>query len=189
MKKFITTFHNLQMKMRNKWWQLTTMEYYKCSMKKCGADLQIARGCIIEGASNIEMGDNVYIGPGAIIYSTDASLSIGDNFISGPRLTIMTGDHRFDVVGKRICETTEKTENNDKDVKIEEDVWCGANVLILKGVRVGRGSVIAAGATLTKDVPPYSIYISKDSIKRRFTDEQIVEHEKILNCKEGNNHP
>ena len=54
------------------------------------------------------MGDNVYIGPGSIIYSTEASLTIGDNFLAGPRLTIITGDHKFDVVGKTIAETKKR---------------------------------------------------------------------------------
>jgi len=69
---------------------------------------------------------------------------------------------------------------SDKDVVIESDVWCGANVTILKGVRIGRGSVIAAGAVVTKDIAPYSIYINKDLIKRRFTEEQIIEHERLM---------
>lgn len=53
----------------------------------------------------------------------------------------------------------------------------------MKGVRTGKGSVIAAGATVVKDVPSYSIYISKDLIKQRFTEEEIIEHERILRQK------
>lgn len=181
MKKLIILFHKIHNRIANKWWAVTTMKYYKLSFKKCGSNIRIAPGVIIEGLQNIEIGNNCYIGPGAIIYSTDASLIIGDDFICGPRLTVMTGDHRFDVVGKTINNTTEKKEENDKDIIIEEDVWCGANVTVLKGVRIGKGSVIAAGAMVLKDVPPYSIYISKDLIKRRFNDEQIKEHERLIN--------
>lgn len=43
----------------------------------------------------------------------------------------------------------EKLPKNDQPVILEEDVWCGANVMILKGVTIGRGSVIAAGAVVT----------------------------------------
>lgn len=78
---------------------------------------------------------------------------IGVDFICGPRFTIMTGERRFDAVGKTINSIV-KNEENDKAVIIE-DVWCGANVIILKGVRNGRGSIIAAGAMVTKDIPPY----------------------------------
>ncbi len=172
--------HRLCSRIVNKWWQLTTLSCYKKSMKHCGSNVSIARGAIMEGISNMELGDDVYIGPGAVIYAADAELSIGNDCLFGPGLTIMTGDHRFDIVGKRIREITEKTADSDKEVIIEEDVWCGANVLILKGVRIGRGSVVAAGATVLRDVPPYSIYISKDKIRPRFSTEQIAEHERLL---------
>lgn len=67
---------------------------------------------------------------------------------------------------------------------IEDDVWCGANVTILKGVTIGRGSVIAAGSVVTKSCPSYSIIggVPAKILKRRFTTEQIKEHEKILEC-------
>lgn len=65
---------------------------------------------------------------------------------------------------------------------IEDDVWGGANVTILKGVTVGRGSVVAAGAVVTRSCPPYSIIggVPARLIRRRFTDEQIREHEAKL---------
>jgi len=106
--KVMKLSHSIYQRLLNKVWELTTMKYYKVSFKSCGKDLRIAKGVIIEGLSNIEMGDNVYIGPGSIIYSTEASLTIGDNFLAGPRLTIITGDHKFDVVGKTIAETKKR---------------------------------------------------------------------------------
>lgn len=65
------------------------------------------------------------------------------------------------------------------DVVIEEGCWIGTRAIILKGVRVGKGSVIGAGAIVTKDVPPYSIYVGVPSMKilPRFTKEEILEHE------------
>lgn len=48
----------------------------------------------------------------------------------------------------------EKLPENDAPVIIEDEVWCGANVTILKGVTIGRGSVVAAGAIVTKSCPP-----------------------------------
>lgn len=57
-----------------------------------------------------------------------------------------------------------------------------ANVTILKGVTVGRGSIIAAGSIVTKDVEPYTIVggIPAVFIKNRFTKEQILQHEDLL---------
>lgn len=76
MKRAISFIHNIQTKLSNKWWSLTTMKYYKTSFQECGANFRLAKGAIIEGASNIKVGDNVYIGPGAVIYSTDAQLKM-----------------------------------------------------------------------------------------------------------------
>ena len=76
----------------------------------------------------------------------------------GPRVTVITGNHRTDVVGKPMIEVTEKLPENDQDVVFEGDNWIGANVTILKGVTIGEGAVIAAGAVVTKNVDGYSIW-------------------------------
>lgn len=61
-------------------------------------------------------------------------------------------------------------------------MWIGCNVTILKGVTIGRGSVVAAGAVVTKSCPPYSIIagVPAKFIRQRFTDDEITKHEKIL---------
>ena len=65
---------------------------------------------------------------------------------------------------------------------VEDGVWCGCNVTFLKGCRIGRGAVIAAGSVVTKDVSPYAIVGGNPAklIKYRFSEEQIVEHKRIL---------
>ena len=70
----------------------------------------------------------------------------------------------------------------DLPVVIEDGCWIGANVTILKGVTIGRGSVVAAGAVVTKSCEPYSIIggIPAKLLKMRFTPEQIIEHERKL---------
>jgi acetyltransferase-like isoleucine patch superfamily enzyme len=50
-------------------------------------------------------------------------------------------------------------ETSKTSVEIEEDVWIGANCVILPGVTIGRGAVIGAGSVVTKSVPAYSIYV------------------------------
>lgn len=86
------------------------------------------------------------------------------------------------IVGKFLDEVTNEDKDAldtmhqyDQDVIIENDVWCGANVTILKGVTIGRGSIIAAGSVVTKDVPPYSIAggLPCKVIKRKWSIEQI----------------
>ena len=113
---------------------------------------------LIRGIKNIKMGSPVSIGPGSTIYTTGANLIIKDHVITGPNLTIITGDHKYQP--ERWIDSVkanEKEDFYDQDVTIEEDVWIGANVTILKGVTVGRSSIIAAGSLVIKDVPPYSI--------------------------------
>ena len=65
---------------------------------------------------------------------------------------------------------------------IESGCWIGTRVIILKGVKVGRGSVIGAGAVVTKDIPPYSVYVGVPAarIMPRFNEVQVKEHERIL---------
>lgn len=79
-------------------------------------------------------------------------------------------------------DTTEKLPENDAPVVIEDDVWTGANVTILKGVTIGRGSIIAADAVVTKSFPPYSIIdgVPAKVLKMRFSEEEIEEHEEKL---------
>lgn len=139
---------------------------------------------IVEGVNNILMDEPSSIGPGATIYTTDAKLIIKKHFICGPNLTIITGDHKY-VPGRWLdsIKADEKDIINDQDVIIEEDVWCGANVTILKGVIIGRSSIIAAGSVVTKSVPPYSIVagVPAKVIKPKWTEKEIDLHDKYIN--------
>ncbi len=159
-------------------------------LKKHGEDVRIGKGGRFLG--HIECGNHVSIGEGAYFVSTKAKLIIQDHCVFGPNVTIYTGDHAIHVVGKHIIDVTDEDKERlgggfDKDVVIEEGCWIGTRAIILKGVRVGKGSVIGAGAVVTKDVPPYSVYVGSPPWKifPRFTPEQILEHESALyagNC-------
>jgi virginiamycin A acetyltransferase len=61
------------------------------------------------------------------------------------------------------------------DIIIENDVWIGANSTVMSGIKIGNGAIVAAGSTVTKDVPPYAIVAGNPAkvVKYRFTDEQI----------------
>lgn len=160
----------------------------KRKLCSCGGNVKIEHFYNIAGYQNIVIGNNVYIGPRALIYSKKAKLVIGDYFLSGPGLTVITGDHRIDLVGRYIGDVKEheKMPENDQDVVIGTDVWCGANVTILKGVHIGDGAVIAAGSVVTKDIEAFSVVggVPAKMIKMRFTPEKIVEHCRILKLDE-----
>ena len=80
----------------------------------------------------MSIGDGSSIPKGSVFYCTEAPLTIGKKVIFGPNPTIITGDHRMDVVGKFIMDSHEKLPKNDAPVIIEDDVWAGANITILK---------------------------------------------------------
>jgi acetyltransferase-like isoleucine patch superfamily enzyme len=76
----------------------------------------------------------------------------------------------------------EKLPENDLDVVIEDDVWVGANVLILKGVKIGRGCIIGAGSIVEKSIPAYTIYFGSPRLKTwsRWDAKTIEAHEHLL---------
>lgn len=169
-------------------WDMIWAPIWKLGMKHCGKDVFLRpMSCDIKGLENLSIGDGTSIPKGSVFYCTGAELQIGKKVIFGPRPTIITGDHRIDILGKHIIDvkTEEKLPENDLPIIIEDGCWIGANVTILKGVTVGRGSVIAAGAVVTKSCEPYSIIggVPARLIKMRFTPEQIIEHERLLNSK------
>jgi acetyltransferase-like isoleucine patch superfamily enzyme len=101
-------------------------------------------------------------------------------------LSVHTGNH-MQVVGKfyRTVSNEDKIKSGkpfDKDIIVEEDVWIGCNVTLLAGAHLGRSSVIAAGAVVNKEIPPYCIAggVPAKPIKFKWTIEQILDHESKL---------
>ena len=156
----------------------------KSSFGSCGKNVHIAEKSDIKGIGNISIGDDVAIGPHALLWTTRANIIIKEKVIIGPRLTIITGNHKIDVIGKYISDVTddEKDEDDDQDVIIEKDVWIGANVTILKGVTVAEGSVVGAGTVLTKNTHPYGVYVGVPGkcISERFENKKLEDHINIL---------
>ncbi|MBE6589652.1 MAG: CatB-related O-acetyltransferase [Ruminococcaceae bacterium] len=142
-------------------------------------------GMKMYGPQNIILGNDVGIGAEALFMCTRAKIIIGDHVMFGPRVTVITGGHRMDLIGRYMTTVTneEKRPEDDRDVIFEGDNWIGANVTVLRGVTVGEGAVIAAGAVVTKDVPPYSIVggVPAKVIKMRFDEETLAKHIETLN--------
>ncbi|MDR0603329.1 MAG: acyltransferase [Bacteroidales bacterium] len=157
--------------------------FYKKLMLSCGKKVYLRPSSSdFKGLENLSVGNHVVIPKKSTFYCTHTTLTIGNKVIFGPTPTIITGDHRIDVIGKYIIDSCEKLATNDAPVTIEDDVWFGANVTVLKGVIIGRGSVVAAGSVVNKSCPPYSIIggVPAKILKFRFTIDEILEHEKIL---------
>lgn len=158
--------------------------FIKSAFAQCGSNVRVLKNCCFDGIENISVGNNVTFGYGTTILTTKAKLTIGNDVMLAPNVTIVTGNHRTDLVGRtmRSIKDNEKLPENDQDVIIEDDVWIGTNVTILKGVIIHRGSIIAAGAVVTHDVPEFQIYggIPAKFISKRFSDEEMEKHCKIL---------
>ena len=132
---------------------------YKRQMAECGNNVMIKPlTSIFKGVSNFHISSHVRIARYAVIYSTKAHVYIGSKVGIAPYLKIITGNHAYRHIGKFMFDgDNDKNPDDDKDVIIEGDSWLGINVTILKGVTIGRGSIIASGAVLNKSCPPYSI--------------------------------
>lgn len=111
------------------------------------ADANIERGAVIQG-SRVRIGRRSGVGLRARI---STSCHIGDCVMMGPEVMIYSLNHRFRDADRPMMD---QGNAEDRIVVIEDDVWIGARVILLPGVRVGSGSVVAAGAVVSRDVPP-----------------------------------
>jgi acetyltransferase-like isoleucine patch superfamily enzyme len=124
-----------------------------------GNNVTILRNTVIECTGNLKnmgaglvIGNDVGIAQNCFI-QVRGKVTIGSHVMFGPNVSIFSENHGFaDLDIPMISQPTIRGE-----VIIEDDVWFGARSLILSGVRIGKGSIIAAGALVTRDVPPYSI--------------------------------
>jgi len=133
----------------------------------------------------IVLGNDVYIGPGAVLSASVSGIIFGNKIQLGPNVTMMGGDHNISVIGKYMYDVIEKLPENDVPIVIEDDVWIGTGAIILKGVTIGEGAVVAAGSVVNKDVPAFSIVggVPAKVLKMRFRADQIIEHKRILHVR------
>lgn len=96
---------------------------------------------------NITIGRGTLVNMGAMVLD-GAEVRIGDDVMIGPSCQIYTASHSLDHRERRHWESI------CRPITIEDDVWIGGNAIICQGVTIGARSVIAAGAKVTRDVPP-----------------------------------
>ena len=121
----------------------------KLILARCGRHVNIEKGA--EFPSSVELGDGSGIGIRAQI---NGKVTIGQNVMMGPDVCIYARNHAID---RTDIPMNAQGFADEKPVTIADDVWIGAKVIILPGVHVGTGSVIGAGAVVTKDVPDYAV--------------------------------
>lgn len=124
---------------------------------KIAAGCSVACGAIVQG--NVELGTNCSIQTGTILVgsgtldNTAGRIKIGNNVRIAPFVQMIAANHRFEDTSCPI--TTQGVEPGS--ITIEDDVWVAGRVIITAGVTIGTGSVLAAGAVVTKDVPAWSV--------------------------------
>ncbi len=117
-----------------------------------------------------------YVGPGSTVYP---KVSIGKYSMVANDVHILGGDHYFGRVDAPIIFSGRA---ELKPTVIGDDVWIGAYSIIMCGVTIGNGAIIAAGSVISKDVAPYTIVGGVNKvIKKRFESQEDIElHEQML---------
>lgn len=134
---------------------------------------------IILNGGNIKIGNNVTIHGGAIIDAQGGTISIGDN-ISINRQCVLYGGGGIEIgnytllaIGVKLIAQNHNFKFKNQfikfqgssynGIKVKEDVWLGANVIVLDGVLIERGCVCGAGSVITKNLCEYSINVGNPS--------------------------
>ncbi|MGI9544564.1 MAG: acyltransferase [Cyclobacteriaceae bacterium] len=160
---------NFTFRHRLRWW------YYKRKLKHCGRgiffdhsieimrypqNISIGEGAVVkEGAkvcscnkqAQISIGANTTVGYHTYIFASNR-IEIGDNCLIAPFVYLVDSDH-----GIERNQLINKQPNITAPILVGNDVWISTGAKVLKGVRIGDGAVIAAGALVNEDVSPYTI--------------------------------
>ena len=137
----------------------------KMIFKSVGENVNIQKGVYFGKGKKISIGNNSGSGEYSRLAQAD-DIIIGNDVMIGQELMIITHNHKFS--DKSVLLRLQG--GISQPVIIKDNVWIGARVIILPGVTVGQGSVIAAGAVVVKDVPPYAVYggVPAKLIKKRW---------------------
>lgn len=159
----------------------------KASYLSCGTDLHIGRHSRLWAPEKIRIGNGVYIGKDV---SIECNAEIGDYVLIANRVALVgRHDHDFRSVGTPvrfspwIGSKKSPGQHLNEAVTIEPDVWVGFGAIILSGVTIRRGAIVAAGAVVSKDVEPYEIVGGNPAkhIGWRFPSDAVVcDHEQRI---------
>lgn len=166
-------------------------DYYLVRVKwrkyHIGNNFHAGKGVTLWAKNNMTIGENFYIGRNSQI---GCDTIIGDYVIFGSYVSLVGRyDHHYQDIGMPIRMASQIRDKDyswkglDSSITIGNDVWIGHRCILLSGITIGDGSIIAAGSVVTKDVEPYSIYagVPAKKIRDRFdSKENLDEHIKII---------
>lgn len=145
-----------------------------------GDHLHIGRGVSLWAPDRISIGDHVYIGKDVTI---ECNCAIGDYVLIANRVAFVgRNDHDFRSPGYPVRYAPwvgSRPSTSGDEVSVADDVWIGFGAIVLTGVSIGRGAIVAAGSVVTRDVAPYAIVAGSPArvVGDRFADpEAIADH-------------
>ncbi|WP_354068547.1 DapH/DapD/GlmU-related protein [Bradyrhizobium sp. LB5.2] len=153
---------------------------------RVGDNFHVGIGTFIWAPVGLTIGENVYVGRFCTI---ECSGSIGNGVLIANQVGIVgRRDHDYRALGVFVRDAPwigsdrRLAEDPKSHIRIEDDVWIGYGAIILSGVKVGRGAIVAAGAVVVNDVEPYSVVSGNPAIaiKKRMSPEEIGRHEVLL---------
>jgi acetyltransferase-like isoleucine patch superfamily enzyme len=119
-----------------------------------GDNAQIYEYALIRnGSSEVVVGANTQVGPGVVIFA-GCGVVIGQDVLIAPHVVIAGGGHEFRQLDKSMRFAGDYSKGR---IIIGNDVWIGANSTILDGVKIGKGAIVGANSSVTKDVEDYDI--------------------------------
>jgi acetyltransferase-like isoleucine patch superfamily enzyme len=145
-----------------------------------GDRVTVGRFAIIRGSrqyGGAELGEGLIVGSNSNIgpycyVGCSGGIRIGNNVMMAPRCSLFAENHNFD----DMAHTLKEQGVSRAPIEIEDDCWIASHSVILAGVTIGRGSVVAAGSVVTKSMPPYSIIAGVPArfIKSRAPDSSVA---------------
>jgi maltose O-acetyltransferase len=127
--------------------------HYSALLEHAGTNLRIAQGVRINNPNLVSVGDDCYLGDGVQLYAWNERIVMGKNVLVAAGVRMITRKHGFADMELPMSDQG----YTNAPIVIEDDVWIGFQAIILPGVTIGRGSIVGAGAVVTRDVAPYSV--------------------------------
>ena len=149
--------------------------YFSRRFKHLGPRANLGMGLLVYDAHNISIGENFSIRRNSTLGAINGELEIGDNVSIAENVTVNASEKGRIVLGNyvliapnvvlrasdhvttRADKTIREQGHSGGEVIVGDDVWIAANAVVVAGVHIGKGAVVAAGAVVTSDVEPYTV--------------------------------
>lgn len=150
--------------------------YFSIKKVDIGSNSYIGRR--VNLSPGVKLGDFSYIGQYSYV---GPKTTIGNFALFSDNVNIVGSDHCFLSFGVPVI--LSGIPKSQPTTFIGDDVWLGHGVTVMRGVTIGNGAIVGANSVVTRNIPPYEIWVGVPAkkIKNRFSSEEIIFHEKFLN--------